>query len=513
MKTFALGARAVEMPIPRPASKAVAGGDIALEVPATRKPRRRMFRALNHGVVPGYAPISVDTNDVDTIRCGLEQRLCRDLPPVNQTILAEFKQFVGKWCDENVPAVAVPTFESWLEDTGYNEARKRELRVAYESLKGGRPSRKEASKLQTFGKTQAYPKYAHCRIINARNDKVKVFFGPRFKAIEKFIYDLPAFIKHTPTADRPAKIASLVRAGRRYFLTDYTAFESHFIAEVMDACECVLYRHCLRNDPHAEFLCSVLTGVNRLTTRSKVRCRLQARRMSGEMCTSLGNGFTNYMLTLFLAQRAGGDVEGFVEGDDGIFAATCNLTAEMYAEMGFTIKIAEVEDPCTAVPRFAIDSRYGCNVGAFCGVMCTQAGEIVRDPRVFASKFGWTSSFLNAGDKIMAELARAHAMSALAEAPQCPIVGAMARRVLADTMGHKARFVDDGYHKPVERFVCPDYAPAPETRELFARLFGVSVPEQLEAERLLAAGCFDIAHLMPPTPDCAHYAARYVETT
>lgn len=501
------------MPIPRPASKAVGGGDIALEVPATRRPRRRMFRALDHGVVPGYAPISVDTNDVDTLRCGLEQRLCRDLPPINKTTLAEFKQFVESWCNENVPAVTVGSFEDWLAQTGYNDARKAELRKANDALKGGRPSRKEASKLQTFGKTQAYPKYAHCRIINARNDKVKAFFGPRFKAIEHFVYDLPAFIKHTPTADRPAKIASLVKAGRRYFLTDYTAFESHFIAEVMDSCECVLYRHCLKNDPHVEFMCSVLTGVNRLSTRSRVRCRLQARRMSGEMCTSLGNGFTNYMLTLFLAQRAGGTVEGFVEGDDGIFASSCNLTAEMYAELGFTIKIAEVENPCTAVPRFVTPGRYGCNVGAFCGVMCTEAGEVVRDPRVFASKFGWTSSFLNAGSTIMAELARAHALSALAEAPQCPIVGALARRVLADTVGHKARFVDDGYHKPAKEAVFPPLAPAAGTRELFARLFGVSIPEQLEAEALIARGCYDIAHLMPPTPDCAHYAARYVETT
>lgn len=70
--------------------------------------------------------------------------------------------------------------------------------------------------------------------------------------------------------------------------------------------------------------------------------------MSGDMCTSLGNGFSNKMKAEFLAYKAGGTIDGFVEGDDGLFVTNFELRSSDYEKLGFTIKIEEIADPCEA---------------------------------------------------------------------------------------------------------------------------------------------------------------------
>jgi len=503
------------MPLPQPVSKAVVDGDIKISCPGIRRARRKMFRCTGHGRVPGFAPICVDSNDPHTVQCGLLKRLCRDLPEPNLAKIAKLKAFVQKWVRKFVPKVRVLGFEEWLETTSYSEARKAELRLAYDLLKGGRPTKKEAQKVNMFVKSEAYESYKHARMINSRTDKVKCFLGPRFKAVEQAVFSLKMFIKHTPVPDRPRELAGLRAALRRYFLTDYTAYESHFTDIIMDAVECELYRHCLSDDEHVEFVCSILTGFNVLKTRTGIRCKLKARRMSGDMCTSLGNGFTNYMLTAFLLDEAGGTFEGFVEGDDGLFATTIELTPAMYSELGFTIKVVEVDDPCRCIPVKADPTRnpaLGRAQGAFCGVLCSDSFEQIRDPRKFMCTFGWTLSFINSGQRIQDELARAKALSALAEAPQCPITSVMARRVEFETRGVTPRWVDDGFHTiPRDIKTVPKFAPSEDTRELFSTLYGISVPVQLEAEERISRGNFDLSDLIVPNADVQHYCARFVE--
>lgn len=511
---YAVGARTSELPIPNVVPNGVACGDITVTCPNTRRPRRRMFRATGHGLIPGYAPICLDSADPDTVRAGFYKRLCRDLPKPKPGKLEKLRAFVKDWCCANLSRVKELGFEEWLATTTYTEARKAELRLAHDELRGGRPTSKDLHRAASFVKTEAYAKYCHCRLINSRNDKVKAWFGPKCKAIEQVVYKLKEFIKHVPTADRPCLIAGLRRALRRYFLTDYTAFESHFTDEIMDCVECEVYRYCLDTDVDVELICKMLTGFNVLKTRSGVRCRVKARRLSGDMCTSLGNGLTNLLLTLFIVSEQGGEVEGFVEGDDGVFSSTVPLTAEMYLELGFSIKIAEVEDPCTSIPVVRTGSRFGESVGAFCGVV-SAGQDALRDPRTFMLKFGWTSSMINARQGIMDGLARAKALSALSENPQCPIIGALARRVEEDTRGATARFELDYYHTKV---VVDDgslanipFKPTQASRDLVSVLYGIDPKLQILAEDMIAKGNFNIASLVPPTSDAAHYYARYVE--
>jgi hypothetical protein len=339
-------------------------------------------------------------------------------------------------------------------------------------------------------------------MINSRSDYFKVTAGPAFKAIENMIYHLlKPFIKHVPVPDRPALIKALKRAARRYFQTDFVAFESHFTQEVMEAIELQVYDWCLSNYPElAKLIHDTLSGPNRMRTRTGQSATAKARRMSGDMCTSLGNGLSNLFLVLFLLELKGDhSYEGYVEGDDGLFSCQANLTEQDYAELGFTIKIEEIDDPCK---------------GSFCGMVFSDAEEIIKPPAKFLSTFGWTSSFIDGSDRLMLELLRAKALSACYEAPQCPILGVLARHSLTLTRGVRPRFVDDHYHTPLsDEMAIPEFAPHQSTRELFAELYDLPIESQIAVERLIAMGRFKdsfpyLQHLIHP--DMLLYSSNYV---
>lgn len=457
-----------------------------------------MFRRLNYCSVLGYGPICLDSNDPLTVSCGLQQRLLRNLPTPDEGRLQDFELFVRKYVRSTYPHVQPMSFEEWIASTTYDQNRKAQLRESYDQLRGGFPSKKACSHIDTFVKTESYEAYKHARTINSRSDAFKVFSGPAFKAIENVVYNTPGqieFIKHVPVPERPNLLIALKKANRRYFSTDFTAFESHFTSHLISICEGELYRWCLSGTTCGDFIVSTLCGYNKLHTRTGIRTKVKGRRMSGDMCTSLGNGFTNMMLAMYWADRVDGDIEGYVEGDDGLFSTSFELTPAMYGELGFTIKIEEVADPCHA---------------SFCGMLCSESAQIIRNPRKFFMTFAWTSSFISAGTAIMDELLHAKALSCLCETPHCPIVAVMAHYALA-RVGHvKPRFVPDGYHlEPRESFEC--FAPTTETRALFEDVYGISVETQLRVENMIRAGRFDEIHnLIPPTADQSDFCARYI---
>lgn len=259
----------------------------------------------------------------------------------------------------------------------------------------------------------------------------------------------------------------------------------------------MLYKYMLSQWSEYGLLEEMLIGENHLRTRLGTKVKLVGRRMSGDMNTSLGNGFANLMLALFLCQEQHQSLSGFVEGDDGLFVTDANLTVAMYEELGFTIKIEKFSDPCDA---------------SFCGLIFSSVGETIRNPFKFFQTAGWTLSFINAGTQIMMELLRAKALSVLAETPQCPIVGAWAHGALTYTTGYSPRFVLDEYHNAIPSVNVVDFAPSSEVRDLFARHFGVAVSVQLAIEKLLlnVTDLSPISQLLPAPSDVAWFYARYV---
>lgn len=474
-----------------------------------------MFRQLPRVSVVGYGPICMDTNDPHTVECAFKKRLMRDIPKADPKMLTEFSAFVDKWIRSNVLPVRPYDFEEWLLSTTYNEARKDELRVAYEGLRGGLPTRQACQSVSTFVKSEFYDLWKHARMINSRSDSFKVFSGPLFKAIEDEVYKHAAFIKHVPVPERPALIDALRRSGRSYINSDFKAYESHFTAEFMMSCELKLYRYCLigMSASVVDTLCNSLMGVNKMSLRNGMKASVVARRMSGDMCTSLGNGFSNLMLALFLAEKHGYTIEGFVEGDDGIFAVSgakpgwlpdtgssgeCGLVLA-YAALGFTIEVEQFRDP---------------RMASFCGMIFGPDNSIIRDPRHFVRGFGWTQSFINGRSKIMHELLRAKALSACYETPNCPIVGPMARYALSITEGYAPRFVADGFHRyALDAYKAPQFCPSEGVRALFAEVYAIPIPVQYAIEKLISEGDMaSVGVLMPPTSDDLWYTTKYIVT-
>jgi len=417
--------------------------------------------------------------------------------------LRNLRAFTRRWCEEHLtPLKSVMKFEQWLDSTDYPEWRKSELREVQESQRGRPPHGKVCHTVKQFVKHESYPEYKHARTINSRADAVKVWLGPIFKSIEQQLYDRIddiRFIKHVPVGDRPVLINALAKLGH-YYSTDFTAYEHHFTKLVMESCEFQLYEYMVAHligEGQMRKLERTLSGVNRMRSRTGVTAKCTARRMSGEMCTSLGNGFTNMMLALYIVHKKQGTVIGFVEGDDGLFSSTVELTSFDYAQLGFEIKMEEVAKPGEA---------------SFCGLLCSESGQVVRDPREFLGKFGWTHDTA-ASPKVQRELLLAKCLSTLCECGDCPIIGVLAREGRKKCGWFtKPRFVYDGYHKALDvPFYDRGFKPTDSTRAFFAAQFGVDVPTQLKVEELIRSDHLDrIPDLLPPPRDQLHYYVHYV---
>lgn len=306
-------------------------------------------------------------------------------------------------------------------------------------------------------------------------------------------------------------IKALRKDGLKYFENDYTAYESHFTQEIMQSIELQLYRHCLVAYPTlADQICKTIGGDNKLHTKAGVKLTLKARRMSGDMCTSLGNGFTNLMIALFIAQEAGGHLDGFVEGDDGLFATDFEMTTQQFEALGFTVKIKKVSDPCRA---------------HFCGMTMTDDGIILKDPRRVFQNFGWTHSCIHAGNYVMDQLLRSKALSLAYELPNCPIVGVLSRVALELTHDLSRREEQGKYRVTPEDFELSDFNPTPQSRQLMSELFDISIPTQLAAEAAIKNHDLDlVSSLIPPLisdmlmPGCQgsavpnlDYSVKYIE--
>lgn len=277
--------------------------------------------------------------------------------------------------------------------------------------------------------------------------------------------------------------------------------EKHFIKHIQECTEFPLYKHLFSRYPHeCRKILKVLSGRNRLYGPADFAATMEAHRCSGEMNTSLGNGWANYVIFAFLVSEKGGDFEGYVEGDDGIFATNVEITQADYARCGFEVKVIEHKTVSTA---------------SFCGIVSAPGGVLLKDPVRFMQGFGWTSSFIDSSDDVMLALLRAKALSAVYEAPQCPIIGAIARAALSRTRGVLPKFIQDGYHDtsaiPRDEKKLAVFDPTPEVRQLFSHLYGVTPAQQIMLENEGAAGNFvNFEAILRPHHDNYHYEQRYI---
>jgi hypothetical protein len=209
--------------------------------------------------------------------------------------------------------------------------------------------------------------------------------------------------------------------------------------------------------------------------------------MSGEMCTSLGNGFSNLMFMLFTCAEAGcTEVIGVVEGDDGLFTMIGNPPREEdFARLGLVIKAVEHDTISTA---------------SFCGIVFDPIDRInVTDPAKVLANFGWTQRIYNrTGSGKLHALLRCKALSYAYQYPGCPIIMELAAYGLRVTRDVRAvgllkslnRKGADWYKGAIIRAAIkqgniPRREPGWNTRYLVEKLYGFTVEQQLHIEAYL----------------------------
>jgi len=385
----------------------------------------------------GATPPRPDPGHTISQVAGIAHRVAVEPPKPKPAVMKRFRQFVKNWLHKNMQPLTAEqmlTFDEWLENTPYSASRKDELRKIWINADGNF-SAKILAVVKCFIKDETYPEYKFHRGIYSRHDLAKCLFGPLVQSISNIMFKMPWFIKTIPVVDRPQAILDrLFKPGAKYAYTDYTAFESHFKKKLMDSCENILFHHMVQHlGPEYKKVASTMaatkTGKNKLVFKT-FTASVKATRMSGEMDTSLSNGFTNLMLYLFASQEAGCEINkivGFVEGDDGIFRNDGPTpTAEIFETLGMTIKIGITDKLERA---------------SFCGqVYDIEDLTVVTDIRDQVCRLGWTNKqYVNSGAKVCAELLRARGFSLAYQYGACPILGAIGETILRLTPNVKVR--------------------------------------------------------------------------
>jgi len=348
------------------------------------------------------------------------------------------------------------------------------------------------SGVKCFIKRESYATYKNPRGIYSRDDVFKCFCGPLFKAIEEEVFKLDNFIKKIPIEERAEYLSNRFgptvvdpnREGEceRIMTTDYTTYEASFEPAIMDAVEFELYTYMLSLFPGSQLfikkLKKSLMGKNSLKFGVRFLCSVLAKRMSGEMNTSLGNGFSNLVVFFFNCEEQKCKfADCVVEGDDllGRYVGV-KFNESTYERLGFIIKI-----------------KYLCkiNVASFCGqIFDNETKTVIADPLKVIMNFGWADQqYVSAGANKRMKLLRAKAMSLLALYPGCPILQSIGVCFERLTRGYKydLRVLDHWFiinsnirwNRVVHNKL---RVVSPSSRYLMEEVFGFDINEQLELE-------------------------------
>jgi len=446
----------------------------------------------------GYVMPIPNTRDSVNFEHSIRKRVAARMPDIDDQLLAEFASFV-KFVIYSYLVPLLPSdfmsFYEWLDQSSYNGHRKQELIEGYEKASYGLNVRNYRCKSHLKQERLDEPKYA--RGIHSRCDVFKAYTGPVFASIEAYLFHRSPlarfFVKGRPPAERSRHVLSSVSTpGSSYVATDFSSFECGFSRKFMLVCEMVLYDYLTLYYPDKNWIFHVrnaLAGINTCSSRLG-KFRIEATRMSGDMCTSLGNCFTNLMISSFVMHKAGipfAKLRACFEGDDGIIALPhgCVVDESIYARLGWKIKLVH---------------HSALSHASFCGIVSDdEVGDNLVNPDEVLVKFGWSLSSLRfGGPRILNGLLHAKALSLMYEFPACPIVTSVAQYALRMTAGVPAIFDERDLRwsfRQSNREFCAPHAIDSRSRLVVERLWGISVERQLEVEDY-----FDHLNQLMPIP-------------
>lgn len=343
-------------------------------------------------------------------------------------IFAEFYSFVDDYIHrlDRVPPNLDYTWmqDEWLEHSRYNQQQRAQMRKRALEVINGEITDRKILLINSFIKSEFYNELKECRIINSRSDWFKAFIGPYIKQVEKVIYD-EHFIKHK-TPNQVADMMQYIAEGFDLFYeTDYSSFEGSYTLDFMKRVELKMFKHVLHNYPEAVSMIEKSYNKNHIVYRGDPHyaCEFEGSRMSGEMWTSLCNGFTNMMLVLFMLHKSDSMGKFLVEGDDGFIACTRELDFTIAKKLGFSLKI---------------EATMEASHVKFCS-LSTCDGRIVPDIRRVLSHYGVINDIQVAnlfrsqskrGKRQLDQLMKSKAHSLLATSAGVPILQELALQQL-----------------------------------------------------------------------------------
>jgi hypothetical protein len=467
--------------------------DMPVSVSSMTKVRKPVLTHSGFGdprISEPYPDTTSTINGVAAV-CG---RLLKQTPSPDPKELENFGLFVDKQMRKRyhtVKADSIKSTEEWINSRNRPGSWKRELHRELSNVEGDVRNFTVAQikRIQAHIKQETYPEFKMPRGIFARQNPNKLFFGPLINAIEEIVYSDPQFIKHVPVADRPKYISDMLGDFPFYACSDFKSFEGSFSLDFQRVCEYKFFMYMISDLPsdlkqmYTEMFDECILGEKHITMAGgEISFDVEGLRMSGEMWTSLANGFSNLMLWKYFCKKNGVKCVGVVEGDDGLFgfySKSSIPTTKQFADLGFDCKINLEEDLYRA---------------SFCGIVFDEAVNVnITDPRPFLASLAWLPyKYHNFRPSKKRSLMRAKALSFIFQYPGCPVIQSAALFVLRRTQGLDVNWVkeksgffnayEEDEFKEIFRSKIVSRPVAQTTRELMFLQFDISIEMQLELE-------------------------------
>lgn len=357
----------------------------------------------------------------------------------------------------------------------YNNRKiERFVRLGMQALTGG-VSRRKILRCKAFIKREFYDEHKEARIISSRSDYFKAIMGPYITRIEEQVYSNPHFVKGLAPVDLAKRLETITTSSEHLYETDYSSFEGSFNRKILAKVEWTFLHHFLRNNFYACGLAQATCFEPHHISSQYGQAVCAGSRMSGELWTSLCNGFMNMVLMEYIAEENGTKFEYVVEGDDGLICSKVRLDVSCVAATGFKLKLVE---------------GRSLNDISFCGLTVCD-GKLMPDMVERLRKTGWDHDIRvcrGCSQRLLDERVKAKAISLLATSRGVPILQEMALANLKQVSRARLRRKHlDWWEKEMGFFDAP-ILPEPVTdvaREFVAKRWGISITAQLQIEREL----------------------------
>jgi len=470
-----------------------------------RDPRNKIAIKKNHRSGPYGIRYAGRTADIpyctelseDNKKISFNKRLNPVLPKGRPEMFAEIAGFALAYLVKHFkPLPFVPfgrdVFEEWLAFCShYNDERKFKLRRCFDKVEAREFYLRFCDYYgECFVKREFYPEPKCLRFINSRSDSFKALIGPYIHMIEKQVYKDEHFVKGTRIDELPQKLVILKKWD--YVLeTDYSSFESSFSWEYVQSVEIPFFEYFLQYNPLVLAIVKhsyIQNGKERIQKlfSKEFDLRLTGCRLSGELWTSLSNGFANLMNMLYLCDKKGIECQGFIEGDDGLFGMSSPaLSKEDFANLGFSIKmeyVHQVQDT------------------TFCGNTFSDTSlKLLINPENIGRVF-WSCSakYLKAKSKVLDSLFKSKAASLYVTGRYTPVAGTLAFKLLSRLSNVEFMPSENYWRHDIldifRKIECKQPLIAYDDRLLYSLKFGLPISEQILLEKFIMSvpNCDDL---------------------